>query len=106
MDPSQFTTIPETFRATARSMGAKTAVYYLGTAYSYEKLDRLSDRFAAGLAEMGLEPGQRVLMYLPNSVQWLVSWLGILKAGCVAVPITPIYTPLVGLSWIWILMGW
>jgi long-chain acyl-CoA synthetase len=33
------------------------------------------------------------MMYIPNSVQWVVSWLGIQKLGAVAVPITPIYTP-------------
>ncbi len=32
-------------------------------------------------------------MYIPNSIQWVVAWLGIQKLGAVAVPITPIYTP-------------
>jgi len=31
-------------------------------------------------------------MYIPNSVQWVIAWLGIQRAGAEAVPITPIYT--------------
>ncbi len=88
-----YATIPETFLETAARFADKPAVYYLGTPYTYARLAELSGRFAAGLRRLGLEPGDRVVMYLPNSVQWLVAWLGILRAGCVAVPITPIYTP-------------
>jgi len=34
-----------------------------------------------------------VILYVPNSIQWVVAWLGILRAGGICVPITPIYTP-------------
>jgi len=71
----------------------KTAVFYLGTRFSYRKLQNLSERFAAALNDKGVNTGQRVMMYIPNSIQWVVSWLGIQKLGAVAVPITPIYTP-------------
>jgi long-chain acyl-CoA synthetase len=71
----------------------KTAVFYLGTRFSYRKLQNLSERFAAALNDNGINTGQRVMMYIPNSIQWVVSWLGIQKLGAVAVPITPIYTP-------------
>jgi long-chain acyl-CoA synthetase len=71
----------------------KTAVFYLGTRFSYRNLQNLSGRFAAALSGMGINSGQRVMMYIPNSIQWVVSWLGIQKLGAVAVPITPIYTP-------------
>ena len=33
------------------------------------------------------------MLYIPNSIHWVVSWLGVQKIGAVAVPITPIYTP-------------
>lgn len=85
-------TIPAAFDAIAARQPDKTAVIYLGTTYSYARLKELSDAMAAGLVQAGVEPGQRVVLYLPNSVQWLVAWLGVLKAGAVAAPITPIYT--------------
>ena len=42
---------------------------------------------------MGFQAGERVILYLPNTIQWVVAWLGIQRAGGVCVPITPIYTP-------------
>ncbi len=81
------------FEAAARRDPQHTAVVYLGTRYSYGRLLELSQRFAAGLVAQGFAPGQRVVLYVPNSVHWVVAWLGILRAGGVCVPITPIYTP-------------
>jgi len=81
------------FAETAERHPDKTAVFYLGTRFSYCKLQNLSERFAAALKDNGVKAGQRVVMYVPNSIQWVVSWLGIQKLGAVAVPITPIYTP-------------
>jgi len=53
---------------------------------------RLAERFAASLLELGVEENDKVVLYIPNSIQWIVAWLGIQRAGAVAVPITPIYT--------------
>ncbi|MCP3955917.1 MAG: acyl--CoA ligase [Desulfobacterales bacterium] len=86
-------TIPMTFAATAASRGKHTAIIYLGTRYSYRTLQALSESFAAALLDNGLKPGQRVMIYVPNSIQWVVAWLGIQRAGGVCVPLTPIYTP-------------
>ena len=82
-----------TFEAVARKKGNGPAIIYLGTRYSYLKLQDLAERFAAALTDMGLRKGQRIIIYLPNSIQWVVVWLGIQRAGGVCVPITPIYTP-------------
>jgi long-chain acyl-CoA synthetase len=82
-----------TFAAAAERNPDKTAVYYLGTRFTYRKLQNLSERFAAALSDNGLTAGQKVMLYIPNSIHWVVSWLGVQKIGAVAVPITPIYTP-------------
>ncbi len=81
------------FEAVGRERADATAVIYLGTRYSYGRLRHLAERFAAGLIDLGVSPGDRVMLYIPNSVHWIVAWLGILRAGGVCVPITPIYTP-------------
>ncbi len=70
----------------------KTAVVFLGSHFSYKTLLELSERFASGLCEQGLARGDRIIMYVPNSIQFVVAWLGIQRLGGVAVPITPIYT--------------
>jgi long-chain acyl-CoA synthetase len=81
------------FAAAAERHPDKTAVVYLGTQFSYRKLKALAEQFAAALSDNGIIAGRKVMLYIPNSIQWVVSWLGIQKLGAVAVPITPIYTP-------------
>ena len=81
------------FEETAERRPDHTAVIYLGTRYSYRRLQDMAERFAAALKNMGVEPGQRVMLYIPNSIHWIVSWLGIQRLGAVCVPTTPIYTP-------------
>ena len=81
------------FEASAEARPDKTAVIYLGTRFSYRKLKELSERFATALSDIGIKTGQKVILYIPNSIQWVVSWLGVQRIGAVAVPITPIYTP-------------
>lgn len=70
----------------------RPAVIYLGERFSYRKLRALSERFAGALANMGVGKGDRVMVYVANSVQWVVAFLGIQKIGAVIVPVSPIYT--------------
>jgi long-chain acyl-CoA synthetase len=81
------------FESIALKNPNNTAVIYLGTRYSYKKVKDLAERFASALIDMGVKRGDRVIIYVPNSIHWVVSWLGIQRVGAVCVPITPIYTP-------------
>lgn len=86
-------TIFSTFETMAERRKNHPALIYLGTKYSYRKVKDLSERFSSALTAIGVRPGEKIIIYLPNTVQWVVSWFGIQKAGAVAVPISPIYTP-------------
>lgn len=86
-------TITAAFESMAGKRSQDTAVIYLGSRYSYEKVKNLSDTFAAALIDKGFRAGQRAVIYVPNAIQWVVAWLGIQRAGGICVPITPIYTP-------------
>ena len=57
------------------------------TDYSYESVWRTSDRVAAGLADWGIESGDRVAILGSSSPFWVMSYLGILKSNAIAVPI-------------------
>jgi len=70
----------------------RTAVIYLGERFSYSNLKNLAERFAGALEEMGIQKGDKVMIYIPNSIQWVIAALGIQKAGAVMVPVSPIYT--------------
>jgi long-chain acyl-CoA synthetase len=71
----------------------KAAYIYLGTRYSYRYIHRQAEAFAAMLLMKGILAGDRIVIYAPNSPQWVIAFLGIQRAGAIAVPITPIYTP-------------
>src|SRR5919107_2356021 len=47
------------------------------------------DRVASGLNRMGLVAGYRVLIALPNRIEFVTTYLGALRAGLVAVPVNP-----------------
>ena len=59
---------------------------------TYAELDDLTGRFAAALLERGVERGDRVAVQLPNVLEFLVAYYGILKAGGVMVPMNPLLT--------------
>ncbi|MFZ3044501.1 MAG: class I adenylate-forming enzyme family protein [Desulfatirhabdiaceae bacterium] len=93
MPNTSFHNIFQVFEAVSQRRGNHAAVIYLGTRYSYHTVRKMAERFAAALLDLGVTPGDRVMIYLPNSIQWIISWLGIQRAGAICVPITPIYTP-------------
>ncbi len=52
-----------------------------------DELFERAGRLAAGLAQAGLERGDRVVLMAPNSADWIVSALGVMHAGGVVVPL-------------------
>ncbi len=52
---------------------------------TYAELAVATDRIAAGLADLGLEPGERVLFQVTNRLGAALAWYGVLKAGLVPV---------------------
>ena len=63
---------------------------FMGMTTRYQDVDEQSGRFAAGLIESGLRPGQVVALQLPNLPQFLVAYFGALKAGMVVLPLNPL----------------
>ena len=58
---------------------------------SYGELDTLSSRMANGLHELGVGSGDRVMLFLPNSLEFVIGYYGILKAGATITPANPLY---------------
>ncbi|MGH7766527.1 MAG: AMP-binding protein, partial [Candidatus Binatia bacterium] len=86
-------TILTGFERSAEKYPENTALVFLGTRFSYRRLRELVDRFAAAASALGIKFQDRVLIYLPNSPQWIVAYLGLQKIGAVPVPVSPIYPP-------------
>ncbi len=75
--------------AWARERPDMPAVIHYGHVTTYAELDAASDRFAHLLAAEGVQPGDRVAVFLPNLPQYQTVFFGILKAGAVHVPVSP-----------------
>ncbi|MCP4745251.1 MAG: AMP-binding protein [Desulfobacteraceae bacterium] len=67
----------------------KTALVCGDVRLSYRELEKQANRFAHGLIGRGVERGDRVTVYLDNSVEACVSIWGILKAGAVFMMVNP-----------------
>ena len=80
-------------QAIATIFGAVVAGRLIEASLTYAELDRLADRFAAGLQSLGVRKGDRLALLLPNCPQFVIAFYGALRAGAVVVPCNPLYTP-------------
>jgi len=65
----------------------RTALSFMGTETSYEELETEANQLANGLVELGVEPGDRVGLYIPNEPLFPVAYYGVIKTGAIAVPL-------------------
>jgi long-chain acyl-CoA synthetase len=77
----------------ARRYADKTALVADGRSFSFNELEGLCSAFANGLAAAGVQAGDRVTLYGPNSWQWVVAYYGIAKTGAVVNPVNVMLTP-------------
>lgn len=73
----------------ARRHPAAPAIHFLGRDISYRELHADVERLAGWLVHAGVRGGDRVLLYLQNSPQWLIAYYAILRADAVVVPVNP-----------------
>ncbi len=59
--------------------------------WSWAELKQRVDDFAAGLIELGLAPGERIGIWSPNNMEWVVTQFATAKAGLILVNINPAY---------------
>ncbi len=72
---------------TADENGSRTVYFYRDEEQSFEELDRRSSCLASSLVESGIEPGDRVALYIPNTMQFPETFFGVIKTGAVPVPL-------------------
>jgi len=80
-------TIPELTALAAENYGDRVAVVDAGFELTYAQLLDEARTFGAALAGSGIEQGDRVAVWAPNSARWIVAALGLWQAGAVLVPI-------------------
>jgi fatty-acyl-CoA synthase len=80
----------ENLAASAAAAPATTALYYYGRSLSYAEVRREADLLAGFLQQRcGVRKGDRVLLYLQNSPQFVIGYYAILRADAVVVPVNP-----------------
>ncbi len=72
----------------ARRFPGKVAVIHEKTRATYGKIDKDADALASFLAQRGTQKGDRVAILLDNSVEYIVAYYAVLKAGAVAVSLS------------------
>lgn len=89
----RYNTILELLDYTFSSYTTQPAYTCLGHTLSFQEIDTLSMRFASYLHhELGLEPGDRIALQMPNILQYPVAMYGAVRAGLVIVNTNPLYT--------------
>lgn len=85
-------TISEALTRSAKKFPEKTALNYMGKRISYQELNDHVNRFAKALKDLGINPGDKVGVCLPNIPQVIISDLAIFRVGAVVVQNNPLYT--------------
>ncbi|MEJ1161505.1 class I adenylate-forming enzyme family protein [Prosthecomicrobium sp. N25] len=81
--------VEDFLRASARRFPEKTALVAGARRLSFAELDALSDNLARALAARGVERGDRVVLFMDNAAETVISVFGALKAGAVFSPVNP-----------------
>ncbi len=78
------------FRVAASQSSERPAIVTAKEVWSYSQLAAAANRVATGLLDQpDFAPGARVLLIIPNSVEYVAAFYGTLLAGAVVVPVPP-----------------
>ena len=86
-------TMLDRYDRVAAAHHAAAAIHYFGRTITWAELDRIGDEIAAGLRTRGIVGGDRVALLMQNVPQYMLTLVGVWKAGATAVPINPMLTP-------------
>lgn len=66
---------------------------FKGSKISYSEMHEITDRLAAGLADLGVKKGDRVGIFMPNTPQFVMAYFAVIKLGGVVIATNPLYSP-------------
>ena len=91
--PLLFSTVGQVLDQAADRWGDRDAVIvrHQNLRMSYRELKDAADQLAAGLLALGLEPGDRIGIWSPNRIEWVLTQFATAKAGLILVNINPAY---------------
>lgn len=81
--------VAQNLAQTVARLPDKVAIHYYGTEITYADLQDRVDRIAGWLQSRGVRRGDRVLLYLQNSPQWMIGYYAIMRADAAVIPVNP-----------------
>ncbi|MDG6221119.1 MAG: AMP-binding protein, partial [Candidatus Thermoplasmatota archaeon] len=73
--------------------GGRPAVHDGKRRLTYGELWDEADRYAIALEELGVKPGDKIGIWMPNGVEWVAAWYGNGRLGAITVPMDTWYKP-------------
>ena len=86
-------TIPELLQETCATAGSSIAAIFpaQNISLTWSQLSEQADKLAAGLLALGINRGDRVAIWSPNRVEWIIAQFGTARIGAILVNINPAY---------------
>ncbi|TQV76995.1 long-chain-fatty-acid--CoA ligase FadD [Aliikangiella marina] len=93
IDAGTYESISQIFDESVAKFGDRPAFHNMGTTLTYKELDQLATQFAAYLQKtLGMQPGDRIAIMMPNLLQYPIAMFGAFKAGLTVINVNPLYT--------------
>ena len=77
--------LAEEFAEVFRQYGDRIAFLDRGKTYTYAEVDRASERLALNLLDLGLAPLDRVVVQMPNVIEFVFLYIALQKIGCIPI---------------------
>lgn len=84
---NEWQTIPEMVLSAGERFGDAEAIVDGSLRITFTELTNRVRRAAGAFAAMGIDKGDRVAVWAPNSAEWIIAAFGLLTAGAVLVPV-------------------
>ncbi|PXW99268.1 long-chain acyl-CoA synthetase [Sphaerotilus hippei] len=93
IDPSTCPTLVDLLETAFQQHADRDFALFMDEPIGFAEVDRQSRDLGAFLQGLGLAPGARVALMMPNIPPYLVAIAAVLRAGCTVVNVNPLYTP-------------
>ncbi|MCX7354791.1 MAG: AMP-binding protein [Alphaproteobacteria bacterium] len=87
LEPRKERTLKEVLKRRADKLGDKPWVVTAERAYSYREMDQRSNALARGFLKAGIKHGDTVLIMLPDTIDYILTWCALAKIGAIEVPV-------------------
>lgn len=93
INPDAYPSLLELMEEGFKKYAQNAAYSCMGKEITFGELDKYTRDFAAYLQNAGLKKGDRLVIQMPNCLQYPVAMFGALRAGLIIVNTNPLYTP-------------